>query len=484
MTNQVHARPSSYDFVGAKFGDFVILRSLAEGRLATLYLARRASLRSFVQPIAMHVFHPHLVRDGSVLAALTEEGRVASYLEHPGISRVFDFGEANGTFYAATQYVLGETLAAVLKTTQQSSGEVRLAPQIIAHLFVQACDALHSAHVTTDACGAPLQIVHGGLSPSRLHVGYDGTVHVLDFGTAKLLGKFPDLRANTLLERLPYLAPEQIRDDEVDARADVWSLGVMLRESLSGRRAFPGKSAMEVIHNVVSGALPAWPDHVPQPLRDIAERAMQRDPRARYPSAQAMSTELGALWKGEGRSPELRMATWMQTFFAERSEEKQAMLQEAFRGKPIDLSAQTVPNDLQQSESPTVASAISEAVELDDDDESALEEPSEPSSGRSYIRLAALSREAAPDHEPAPFPAPPALPTPRALTASARAPSPAPSGPPPERAMRRPVLVFALGALLLGVAFAIALSPIGAQLTRSLAAPAQGSHGRAGATDE
>jgi serine/threonine protein kinase len=329
------------DFCGVAFGDFAAAQPLATDSVTTLYLGQRTSVR-FVQPVVLHILHAHLARDRDLIAMLREGTRMASAIDHPNVCRVFDFGEAHGTFYSATQYLHGERLSTLLRSAASAEPAVSLAPELLAYVVAQAADGLYGAHMATDSSGLPLRIAHAELSPQQLHVGYDGSVCVLDFGMAKALDHVQPTNPDILKGRCAYLAPEQIRGDELDQRTDVWSLGVILRESLTGTPLFRGRSAAEVIHSVLNEPPPPWPEHVPAALREIAERAMQHQPHERYPNASAMSTDL-RLFITRGESDvQASLTRSMRTLFEERIEEKQALLHQVFEQTQLHSSPAAV----------------------------------------------------------------------------------------------------------------------------------------------
>jgi serine/threonine protein kinase len=317
-----HIRRKANDYCGAAFGEFIAVRPLATGSLTQVYLGQRTRVRGLVHPVALHLLRPELAHDRELVKLLEEDMRLAANVDHPNVCRVFGFGSANDTFYIATQYLLGETLASL----QECKAD--LPPELLAYVLAQACEGLYGAHTSLDGHGAPQRLVHRELTPARIHVGYDGLVRVTQLGTARARDRVQSSSRDLMSTRFAYLSPEQIRDHDVDARADLWALGVILRESGSRMPLFRRGSAAETIHAVLNQPLPAWPEDVPATLCEIAERAMQREPSDRYPNASAVSLELRRFAGGDERELEARLSTWMRERYAERMNEKQAMLRQ------------------------------------------------------------------------------------------------------------------------------------------------------------
>src|SRR3990172_3642441 len=158
---------------------------------------------------------------------------VPARLSHPNIVQIFDFGEAGGTYFLAMEYLSGEDLDTIPTAL---SARRRAFPGPIAALIVSsACEALHYAHTCADDLGRPLHIVHRDISPSNLFVTYQGAVKVLDFGIAKAEGKLVHTQSGVIKGKLLYMSPEQILGKPIDARSDIFSLGAVLHELLTGQ---------------------------------------------------------------------------------------------------------------------------------------------------------------------------------------------------------------------------------------------------------
>lgn len=319
---------SSEDLPRRSLGGFRLLRVLGTGGMATVYLGHRIGPTGASQFSAIKVMLPHLVTDEDSVQMFLDEARITSSIQHPYVCRVLDFGVDDGLPYLATEYVMGEVLSDLLKALHETE-EGRIASRLlVAQVIAQACEGLHAAHEACDDEGKSLDIVHRDTAPQNIIVGYDGCVRVLDFGIARATNQLHDTQQGVFRGRFAYMAPEQMEAGRVDRRADIWSLGVMLWEGVTGRRLFKRNSINRTMRAVIADPLPPLlrsVEDVPSELLEVVERAVARDPRARFPTARKMSAELSR--HASTGAPSI--AAWMERLFGERAETKRRELQEA-----------------------------------------------------------------------------------------------------------------------------------------------------------
>jgi serine/threonine protein kinase len=315
-------------FLGRSFGGFRVVCELASGGMATVFLARKEGPARVSKHAAIKVVHPHLIAERDFIHMFLDEARIAALLDHPNVCRVLDFGHAEGTYYLAMEYLLGETWSSVRVALSLHPEGRQLLPAVAAHVLAQACEGLHAAHEATDDEGRLLQVVHRDVSPQNIFVAYDGTVRVLDFGVASAADRITSTRDGILKGRLAYMSPEQMAGEPVGRAADIWAMGVVLREALEGKRLFRRVSDAETMFAVTNEPLPPWSVEVPERLRAIVERALSRDPAARFPSAHAMAVELTRFASTQRAAIGVSaLSTWMQDLFALQIEQKRALLQ-------------------------------------------------------------------------------------------------------------------------------------------------------------
>ena len=315
--------------LGRAFGGFRIVRELASGGMASVFLARKDGPGRVSQHAAIKVVHPHLSCQSGFVDMFLDEARIVSCVNHPNVCRVLDFGTAEGTYYLAMEYVLGETWGALQAALAADDAGKKALPAISAYVIAQAAEGLHAAHEATDDQGDSLHIVHRDVSPQNIFVAYDGTVRVLDFGIARAADRITTTQAGTVKGRLAYMAPEQMEGKSIDRRADIWSLGVVLREALENRRLFRKGSDAETMMAVTSDPLPEWFGNSSPKLREIVNRALERELEARYPTAHHLGVELMRFCRSQASPVSMpEVSTWMTRLFKHKLEEKRLMLQE------------------------------------------------------------------------------------------------------------------------------------------------------------
>ncbi|HEX6240152.1 MAG TPA: serine/threonine-protein kinase, partial [Polyangiales bacterium] len=225
-------------------GNYNLLASLATGGMAKVYLALRAGPAGFNKLLVVKVLRddgPGGVEDG--LSMFWDEARLAAQLVHPNIVHTYEVGENQGEYFLAMEYLDGQSYRAVSKRAA-GRGPLSLAEHL--RILSESARGLHYAHQLKDFSGQPLGVVHRDVSPQNIFVTYDGQVKVLDFGIAKTRDAEHKTQVGVIKGKIDYMAPEQLRGSELDGRADVFALGVMLWEAISGVSFAGGRQVPQV----------------------------------------------------------------------------------------------------------------------------------------------------------------------------------------------------------------------------------------------
>ena len=272
-------------------GKFRILDEAGRGGMGEVYRAEDVQLH---RTVAIKFLSPRLTGDADSQARFLREARMASALDHPHISVIHEIGEDDGRPYIAMEYIRGNSIKDIL-------GSGPMAPGEIVRIGIQIADALRYAHEQG--------IVHRDLKTANVMLTADGWAKILDFGLAKRLeGRGPAedgatldgiTEAGVFMGTMFYTAPEIFRGDPADARSDLWSLGVMFYEMAAAKPPFDGRTGFELTSSILRDAPPILPEQVPEPLRCIVLRCLEKDPAKRYQSAAEVLADLQAIASDE-----------------------------------------------------------------------------------------------------------------------------------------------------------------------------------------
>jgi eukaryotic-like serine/threonine-protein kinase len=284
----------------AHAGRYELLSLLGEGGMARAYLAVARGQAGFDKLVVVKRIRPELASDQEFLGMFLDESRIAVRLHHPNVVHTHEVFEDEGQHVLVLEYLEGHTLAELLRRVGRAQMPLE------EHLWVlcQVLAGLHHAHQLADYDGQPLGIIHRDVSPSNVFITYDGAVKLMDFGIAKAAGAVSSTERGTVKGKLGYGAPEQFRAGTVDARADVYSVGVMLWEALARRRRKTAETRPAIIEARVAGQEPkireVCPD-APLTLAELCDRATALDPRHRPPTAAALQFQLERYLAGAAR---------------------------------------------------------------------------------------------------------------------------------------------------------------------------------------
>ncbi len=263
-------------------GRYRIESLLGQGGMSAVYKGTDPNLR---RTVAIKLIHGHLSDDPQFVSRFEEEAAAVAQLKHPNIIQVYDFDNDGDTYYMVLEFVPGETLQARLRKLNQA--RAHMPPDEVRDLVAGVCDALEYAHQRG--------MIHRDVKPANVMITPEGQPILMDFGIAKIVGGKQHTATGNVIGTASYISPEQVRGETLDARVDIYALGVMLFEMLSGRPPFEGDSAMTVMMKHVNEPVPDLaqlnPD-VPPALVAVTMRALEKDRNRRFRSAGEMAAAL------------------------------------------------------------------------------------------------------------------------------------------------------------------------------------------------
>jgi serine/threonine protein kinase len=304
------------ELVGRQVGRYGVVRHLASGGMAELYIARQESVGGFEKPVVLKILQPRFAQNPRVVTMFLDEARLAAKLNHPAIVHVYDVAEAKGLKYIAMEYIHGETIADIVKRGLEVDKYLPLEHAI--HIVSQAAAGLAYAHERRDLEGAVVRIVHRDVSPTNVLVSYEGQTKIVDFGIARAQDELRE-ESGILPGKASYMSPEQVRGTGIDHRADIFALGIILYELSLCQRLYrgPAEAVMKRIVNERIRPPTAIQRDYPPALELIVMRALEKRPQDRYQSADQMRADLEEFLDDSGlRSGNRRMALYMNELFA------------------------------------------------------------------------------------------------------------------------------------------------------------------------
>ncbi|HYH99563.1 protein kinase domain-containing protein [Hyalangium sp.] len=310
-----------------RFGNYVLIRKLAEGGMAEIYLAKQLGAEGFERDVVLKCMLDHLTQYREFVSMFLDEARLAARLHHPNIVQITDLGVADNRYYICMEYLAGDDLDAVIAAAHYQREGVPI--PIAARIILSTLEGLEFAHGYQEQ-GQPLGLVHRDISPSNIFVTYQGTVKVLDFGIAKASSRMTQTQPGLLKGKWGYMSPEQARGEPTDARSDLFSLGVTFHELLTARRVFERDNEIGVLLALMAQPIPP-PSHtrpeVPPALDRIVMKALERRAEDRYASAAEMRADLEEFLRVTPSVPGVsQLAQYMQRLFGQEDVERKTKI--------------------------------------------------------------------------------------------------------------------------------------------------------------
>ena len=352
-----------------RFGKYTLIDRIAVGGMAEIFLARQAGLEGFEKTIVIKRIRPHLSKQSNFVKMFLNEAKLAAQLNHPNIVQIYDLGKIGESYFIAMEYIFGRDMRRIIPKADALGIPF---PMVYAlKIASSVCEGLYYAHARTDMYGNALNIVHRDVTPENIFVSFDGTVKVLDFGIAKAANQIEQTRAGEIKGKLSYMSPEQCMGKPLDNRSDIFSLGVVLYEWLTGFKLFTGDSEVAILKSITEGKIYApsyFKADIPEGVEAILMKALEKDREKRYQTAWEMQYDLDQfLSQYEFTPSNIHLSNFLKQLFNDELEEEKDRLQ-TFRQQNI-----IGPDEVIQEEEDVVSvvEAISDMAEMDDMQEAA-----------------------------------------------------------------------------------------------------------------
>ena len=275
-----------------KFGKYWLTDRIAVGGMAELYRGKISGEEGFEKAVAVKKILPHLSAEQEAVSYFIDEARLAALLQHPNIVQIYDFGRLEDSYFIAMEYLFGKDLKTVLQCAEQRNMPLGLENAL--HIAVSVCSGLDYAHNMKDLQGHLLNIIHRDVSPQNIFLTYDGQVKIIDFGIAKAASRITNTRSGVIKGKVAYMSPEQAEGRDVDHRSDIFSVGILLYEMVTGRYMYEG-DAMDILSQAREARFTRAERVVrdlPECLVAVLDMALAKHPGDRYASCGEMLSDL------------------------------------------------------------------------------------------------------------------------------------------------------------------------------------------------
>ena len=344
------AQDLARNMAGRQLGRYEVLTQLASGGMAAVYVARARGVAGFERLVAIKVLHPHLAYEEEFISMFLDEARLAARIRHPNVVPTLDISDTEGDgFFLVMEYIEGDHLGALL--TAAARAGARLDIPVTVRVVLDALGGLGAAHRLCDEQGEPLHLVHRDVSPHNIMVGVDGIGRITDFGVAKAEKRLTSTRAGQFKGKLAYMAPEQASTGFADQRSDLFSMGIILWESLTGRRLFRGQNNASTLNKILQEPIPSVSEFYPElaPFDELLTKALDRDPEARFQSADEFAEALEAVaMSGPGIATPRQVGGEVRDRLGEKLDEQRARVRAAIERlghSEIGEAAMPIPRD-------------------------------------------------------------------------------------------------------------------------------------------
>ena len=308
--------------------------------MAEVFVAVRPGVEGFEKTVALKRIRPHLTDEEAFVNMFLYEAKLAAKLHHPNIVQIYDLGRIADSYFIAMEYVSGRDMSKVVPQAERLG--IHFPVEYAMFIVANVLEALAYAHEKTDELGRPLKLVHRDVTPENIIVGWNGHVRMLDFGIVKTTFQIDQTKVGEIKGKLCYMSPEQAAGQSIDHRSDLFTLGIVLYEWLTGHKLYTGDSEVAVLKGIMEGRIypPTYfREDLPTGVEDIVLKALTKDPDARYQSAREMLFDVqNWLQMGADFAPtSSHLANFMKQIFSTEIERERAMLATASHARRAPL---------------------------------------------------------------------------------------------------------------------------------------------------
>ncbi len=327
------------------FGKYLLLERINVGGMAEVFIAKAFGVEGFERILAIKKILPSMAEDEEFITMFIDEARISVQLNHANIVHIHELGKYDETYFIAMEYVAGRDIRTLLEMYRKRQETMPVAQAV--YLASKMCEGLDYAHRKKDARGQDLNIIHRDISPQNILCSYEGEVKLIDFGIAKAANRSQKTKAGILKGKFGYMSPEQVRGLPIDRRSDIFAVGVILYEMLTGEKLFVGESDFSTLEKVRNAEVPPLqelnPD-VPEELEQVIRKALAREVEDRYQWPSDLQEDLMRfLLAGDALYSGKHLSAFMKEAFAEElRREAERMERFASIERPDQLESSSV----------------------------------------------------------------------------------------------------------------------------------------------
>ncbi|RJS18672.1 protein kinase [Corallococcus sp. H22C18031201] len=330
------------------FGKYLLLERINVGGMAEVFIAKAFGVEGFERILAIKKILPTMAEDEEFITMFIDEARISVQLNHANVVHIHELGKHDDTYFIAMEYVAGRDVRTILERYRRRKEIMPTAQAVF--IVSKMCEGLDYAHRKKDARGQDLHIIHRDVSPQNILVSYEGEVKIIDFGIAKAANRSQKTQAGILKGKFGYMSPEQVRGMPIDRRSDIFAVGVLLYEMLTGEKLFVGESDFSTLEKVRNADVPTpreFNPNISAGLEKVVMKALAREPEERYQWASDLQEDLMRfLLAGDAIYSSKHLSGYMKEAFAEdllREAEKMERYASVERPDQIETSGVTVP---------------------------------------------------------------------------------------------------------------------------------------------